>query len=57
MNRRDLAARIEDVGIMPSVRVASAEIALFAAETVYEAGIQVVEITMTVPKAVDVITQ
>ena len=42
---------------MPSVRVASAEIAIFAAETVYEAGIQVVEITMTVPKAVDVITQ
>jgi 2-dehydro-3-deoxyphosphogluconate aldolase/(4S)-4-hydroxy-2-oxoglutarate aldolase len=57
MNRSDLAARIEDVGIMPSVRVASAEIALFAAETVYDAGIQVVEITMTVPKAVDVITQ
>jgi 2-dehydro-3-deoxyphosphogluconate aldolase / (4S)-4-hydroxy-2-oxoglutarate aldolase len=57
MNRSDLAARIEGVGIMPSVRVASAEIALFAAETVYEAGIQVVEITMTVPKAVDVITQ
>jgi len=57
MNRSDLAARIEDVGIMPSVRVASAEIALFAAETVYEAGIQVVEITMTVPRAVDVITQ
>jgi 2-dehydro-3-deoxyphosphogluconate aldolase/(4S)-4-hydroxy-2-oxoglutarate aldolase len=57
MNRSDLAARIEGIGIMPSVRVASAEIAIFAAETVYEAGIQVVEITMTVPKAVDVITQ
>lgn len=57
MIKSDLAARIESIGIMPSVRVTSAEIALFAAETVYEAGIQVVEITMTVPKAVDVITQ
>jgi 2-dehydro-3-deoxyphosphogluconate aldolase/(4S)-4-hydroxy-2-oxoglutarate aldolase len=57
MNRSDLAVRIEGIGIMPSVRVASAEIALFAAETVYEAGIQVVEITMTVPNAIDVITQ
>jgi 2-dehydro-3-deoxyphosphogluconate aldolase/(4S)-4-hydroxy-2-oxoglutarate aldolase len=57
MNKSDLAARIENVGIMPSIRVASAEAALFAAETVYEAGIPVVEITMTVPNAVDVITQ
>jgi len=42
---------------MPSVRVSSAETALFAAETVYDAGIPVVEITMTVPKAVEVISQ
>ena len=42
---------------MPSVRVNSAETALFAAETVYDAGIPVVEITMTVPKAVEVISQ
>ena len=42
---------------MPSIRVASAELALFAAETVYEAGIPVVEITMTVPNAVEVIAQ
>ena len=42
---------------MPSVRVSEAELAVFAAETVYEAGIPVVEITMTVPNAVAVITQ
>jgi 2-dehydro-3-deoxyphosphogluconate aldolase / (4S)-4-hydroxy-2-oxoglutarate aldolase len=57
MNRKDTCARIEDVGIMPSVRVGAADLALFAAETVYEAGIPVVEITMTVPGAIDVITQ
>jgi len=57
MTREQLCARIEDIGIMPSVRVAAAELALFAAETVYEAGIPVVEITMTVPNAVEVIAQ
>jgi len=45
------------MGLVPSVRVPSAEMALFAAETVSSAGISVVEITMTVPKAVEVITQ
>src|ERR1035441_7682448 len=57
MNRKDLSARIEAVGIMPSVRVAAAELALFAAETVYDAGIPVVEITLTVPNAIEVISQ
>ena len=57
MNREEVRVRIEDIGIMPSIRVASAELALFAAETVYEAGIPVVEITTTVPNAVEVIAQ
>ena len=57
MKREDICARIEEIGIMPSVRVAAAELALFAAETVYEAGIPVVEITMTVPNAVEVIAE
>ena len=42
---------------MPSVRVAAADLALFAAETVYAAGIPVVEITMTVPGGIDVISK
>jgi 2-dehydro-3-deoxyphosphogluconate aldolase/(4S)-4-hydroxy-2-oxoglutarate aldolase len=57
MNREEVRVRIEDIGIMPSIRVASAELALFAAETVYEAGIPVAEVTMTVPNAVEVIAQ
>src|SRR5208283_4354044 len=57
MNREEVRVRIEDIGIMPGIRVASAELALFAAETVYDAGIHVAEITMTVPNAVDVIAQ
>jgi 2-dehydro-3-deoxyphosphogluconate aldolase/(4S)-4-hydroxy-2-oxoglutarate aldolase len=57
MKREEIRARIEDPGIFPAIRVASAELALFAAESVFETGIPVVEITMTVPGAVDVIAQ
>ena len=57
MTRKEICARIEEIGIMPSVRVNAADLALFAAETVYEAGIKVVEITNTVPNAVAVIGQ
>ena len=57
MDRQEVRSRIEQIGIMPSVRVATAELALFGAETVYDAGITVVEITMTVPNAIDVIAQ
>jgi 2-dehydro-3-deoxyphosphogluconate aldolase/(4S)-4-hydroxy-2-oxoglutarate aldolase len=57
MNRDEIRARIEEVGIFPAVRVASAELAHFAATSVYEAGIPIVEITLTVPGAVDVIAQ
>jgi 2-dehydro-3-deoxyphosphogluconate aldolase/(4S)-4-hydroxy-2-oxoglutarate aldolase len=57
MNKKETRSRIEAVGIMPSVRVDAADLALFAAETVYESGIPVVEITMTVPNAFDVISQ
>jgi 2-dehydro-3-deoxyphosphogluconate aldolase/(4S)-4-hydroxy-2-oxoglutarate aldolase len=57
MKREEIRARIGEVGIFPAVRVSSAELALFAAESVYEAGIPVVEITMTVPGAIDVISQ
>jgi len=57
MARQEVRARIEEIGIMPSVRVGNADLALFAAETVYEAGLTVVEITNTVPNAVGVIAQ
>jgi 2-dehydro-3-deoxyphosphogluconate aldolase/(4S)-4-hydroxy-2-oxoglutarate aldolase len=55
MKREDVRASIREIGIVPSVRVNSAELARFAAETVYAAGIPIVEITLTVPNALDVI--
>jgi 2-dehydro-3-deoxyphosphogluconate aldolase/(4S)-4-hydroxy-2-oxoglutarate aldolase len=55
MKRHEVRACIEEFGILPSVRVSSRELALFAAETLYSAGIPVVEITMTTPGALEII--
>src|SRR5271170_8029157 len=57
MKKEEVRARIEKIGIVPAVRVPEAELALFAAETVNDAGIPIAEITMTVPGAVEVIAQ
>lgn len=55
MTRAEIRARIEEIGIIPAVRLYSAEDALFAADAVCGAGIPIVEVTMTVPGAVEVI--
>jgi 2-dehydro-3-deoxyphosphogluconate aldolase/(4S)-4-hydroxy-2-oxoglutarate aldolase len=55
MNRDVVRARIEETGIIPAVRTASADEARFAAEAVSQAGIPIVELTMTVPGALKVI--
>ena len=56
MNKNEVRSRIEQVGIIPSVRVSSAEDAMFAAEAVYRGGIPIVEVALTVPGAIEVIT-
>jgi 2-dehydro-3-deoxyphosphogluconate aldolase/(4S)-4-hydroxy-2-oxoglutarate aldolase len=56
MNKEQVHAKIEELGILPAVRTSSAAEARFAAETVAKAGIPIVEITMTVPGAIDVIS-
>ena len=55
MNRAAVRARIEEIGIVPAVRVSSEHVARFAAEAVASGGIPIVEIEMTVPGAIDVI--
>ena len=57
MTREEVRARLEEIGIIPIVRVASAEEARFAAEAVASGGIPIVEMAMTVPGATDVISQ
>jgi 2-dehydro-3-deoxyphosphogluconate aldolase/(4S)-4-hydroxy-2-oxoglutarate aldolase len=56
MNRKQVRTIIEEIGIIPSVRVTSAEDALFAAESVSQGGIPIAEIAMTVPGAIQVIS-
>ena len=55
MKRDEVRARIEEIGIVPAVRVSSEHVARFAAEAVAAGGIPIVEIEMTVPGAIDVI--
>jgi 2-dehydro-3-deoxyphosphogluconate aldolase/(4S)-4-hydroxy-2-oxoglutarate aldolase len=55
MTRAVARRRIAEIGIVPAVRASSMEDARFAAETVAGAGIPIVEITMTVPHALQII--
>jgi 2-dehydro-3-deoxyphosphogluconate aldolase/(4S)-4-hydroxy-2-oxoglutarate aldolase len=55
MDRKAVSALIQEIGIFPGIRVNSEDQALYAAETLYAAGIPVAEITMTVPGAVGII--
>ncbi|HLY99949.1 MAG TPA: 2-dehydro-3-deoxyphosphogluconate aldolase, partial [Candidatus Angelobacter sp.] len=57
MTKREVCECISKTGIIPAVRVQSTEDAHFAAECVIDAGIPIVEITMTVPEAVQLIAQ
>lgn len=56
MRKEEVRARIEEIGIIPAVRTSSAENAQFAADAVSRGGIPIVEITMTVPGAIEVIS-
>ncbi len=57
MDKQKVRDRIIDIGIVPVVRASCADDARMAAEAVCEGGIPIVEITMTVPGAVDVIRE
>src|SRR5260370_30442922 len=56
MEKETVCAKIQEVGIVPAVRTSSAEEARFASEVVAKSGIPIVEITMTVPGAIEVIS-
>src|SRR5580704_337953 len=56
MKKEEVCALIREVGIVPAIRVSSADDAHFAAEAVAAGGINIVEMTMTVPRAVDLIS-
>jgi 2-dehydro-3-deoxyphosphogluconate aldolase / (4S)-4-hydroxy-2-oxoglutarate aldolase len=55
MTKKEVCALIRGIGVIPAIRVSSSDDAHFAAEAVEAGGIPIVEITMTVPRAVDLI--
>ena len=55
MTREETLRRIEEIGVVPVVRASSEDEAMQAIEAIREGGIDVLEITMTVPGAIDVI--
>lgn len=57
MTKEQVRARIVELAIIPAVRAANADDALFAAEAVSRGGLPIVELTMTVPKATELMTQ
>jgi 2-dehydro-3-deoxyphosphogluconate aldolase/(4S)-4-hydroxy-2-oxoglutarate aldolase len=57
LNKVTIRARIEQIGIIPAIRFPSAEDALFAVKAVSEGGIPIAEVTMTIPGALEVISE
>jgi 2-dehydro-3-deoxyphosphogluconate aldolase/(4S)-4-hydroxy-2-oxoglutarate aldolase len=57
MNKQDVLSRIREVGVVPVVRASSAEEALRVVEAIRAGGVPILEITLTVPRALSVIEQ
>lgn len=56
MNKDEVCALIKEVAIIPAIRVSSGSDAHFAAEAVTRGGIPIVEISLAVPGAVELIS-
>jgi 2-dehydro-3-deoxyphosphogluconate aldolase / (4S)-4-hydroxy-2-oxoglutarate aldolase len=56
VSKDEVCDAIQHIGIIPAVRVSSTDDAHFAVEAVASGGIPIVEITMTVPGAIEVIS-
>ncbi|HEV7698809.1 MAG TPA: bifunctional 4-hydroxy-2-oxoglutarate aldolase/2-dehydro-3-deoxy-phosphogluconate aldolase [Pyrinomonadaceae bacterium] len=57
MDKTATLEQIETIGIVPVVRASSAEEAMKAIDAIREGGINILEITMTVPGAIEVIRE
>lgn len=55
MTKQEVRSQIETVGIVPAIRVSSIEDAVFAVEALSLGGIAIVELTMTIPGATQLI--
>jgi 2-dehydro-3-deoxyphosphogluconate aldolase/(4S)-4-hydroxy-2-oxoglutarate aldolase len=57
MDKQQVMARIRDVGVVPVIRAESADEAARAIDAIRAGGVNVLEITMTVPGAVSLIAE
>ncbi|HEY2514476.1 MAG TPA: bifunctional 4-hydroxy-2-oxoglutarate aldolase/2-dehydro-3-deoxy-phosphogluconate aldolase [Polyangiaceae bacterium] len=57
MQKREVVRRIAESGVIPVVRVRTQDSALRAIEALVEGGIDVVEVTMTIPRATVVLEE
>src|SRR5437763_1996425 len=57
MTKSEVIQRIRDIGVIPVVRASSAEEAIQVVDAIKAGGVSLLEITMTVPGAVQVIEQ
>jgi len=57
MNKTEVINQIKGVGLVPVVRASSSREAIAVIEAIKEGGVTIVEITMTVPNAIDVIKE
>lgn len=57
MNKSEMLRRIHEIGIVPVLRASSAEQAMTIADAIVAGGVTALEITMTVPGAIEVIQQ
>lgn len=55
MNKQELRSFVEEIALVPVIRTSSASDARFAVEEVAQGGIPIIEVTMTVPGAIEVI--
>jgi 2-dehydro-3-deoxyphosphogluconate aldolase/(4S)-4-hydroxy-2-oxoglutarate aldolase len=55
MTKQEVLSQITEIGIVPVIRAPSTDLALRAVEAVLEAGVSVLEITLTVPDALTLI--
>lgn len=55
MNKQEVLRQIHEVGLVPVLRAPSAESAIAAAAAIEAGGVPVLEVTMTVPGAIEVI--
>lgn len=57
LTKEQAFAWVRDIGIVPVVRAGTASAAMAASEAICQGGIPIVEMTMTVPGAIDAITR